>query len=392
MQNITLDTQLEDGFTFNVSELEVYLRRIPDSRKARGKIYPLSMLLTMIILAKLAGEDKPSAITDWIKLRKKYFVLLFGCKHARMPCLNTIRTILQDVVSSDELEKVFKQFLHEKFGGQQSELITLDGKTMRGTIPKGETQGIHLLTAYLPEEGIVLKQVEVDGKTNEITAAPEVLEGIDMKNKVVCADAMQTQRNFSAKVIGGGGDYILTAKDNQKRLLADIKQFFEKPEQRAGWHNPPLPNTTAQQSGKGHGRIERRELTLIADAQRYLDWPGIQQVFKLERYVKHLRTDKETRETIYGLTSCTPEKGTAQKLLAWTRNYWGIENGLHYRRDVTLQEDATRMSNSKMAKVVATINNFVIGLARKLGYGNLASARCQFDVAIAMQLLSFADY
>jgi hypothetical protein len=78
--------------------------------------------------------------------------------------------------------------------------------------------------------------------------------------------------------------------------------------------------------------------------------------------------------------------------LEWTRAYWGIENGLHYRRDVTLKEDATRISNSKMAKVIATINNFVIGLAQKLGYGNLASARRQFDVAIAMQLLSFADY
>jgi len=182
-----------------------------DTRDARGKIYPLSMIITMIVLAKLAGEDKPSGITEWIRLRCDSFVKLFKCKHQRMPYLNIIRGILREIVSLDELEKIFGHYLHETYGGGHSKLISIDGKTMRGTIPKGSTQGVHLLAAYVPAEGVVLKQVEVDTKENEIKAAPQLLEGIDLKNKVVCGDAMHTQRQFSVDILAKDGDYIIVA-------------------------------------------------------------------------------------------------------------------------------------------------------------------------------------
>lgn len=109
-----------------------------------------------------------------------------------MPCLNIIRGVLQEVISIEELEKLLGDYLYERYGGQQSRLVSMDGKTMRGTIPKGCTQGIHLMAAYLPEEGIVLKQVVVESKENEISAAPQLVEALDLKNKVICGDAMQT--------------------------------------------------------------------------------------------------------------------------------------------------------------------------------------------------------
>ncbi|MCB0000826.1 MAG: ISAs1 family transposase, partial [Anaerolineales bacterium] len=169
-------------------------------------------------MAKLAGEDKPSAIAQWIRLRGDAFINIFECKHKRMPCLNTIRIILQDVVPIEELETLFRRYLHETYGGQESQLIAIDGKTMRGTIPKGDTQGVHLLAAYIPAEGVVLKQVMVDTKENEISAAPELLKDINLKNKVICADAMQTQRKLSVDVLAKGGDYIWFLKNNQATL------------------------------------------------------------------------------------------------------------------------------------------------------------------------------
>jgi predicted transposase YbfD/YdcC len=341
------------------------------------------MILTMVILAKLAGEDKPSGIAEWIQLRCDSFVRLFKCKHQRMPCLNTIRTVLQEVVSLEELETIFGHYLHETYGGQESQLIAIDGKTMRGTIPKGSTQGVHLLAAYLPEEGVVLKQVAVATKENEISAAPQLLEGLNLKNKVVCADAMQTQRKMSVEVLARGGDYIWFLKKNQRTLREDVQQFFKPARISAGWHPPELPRTVAHKTGLGHGRIEKRTLTLMVDDQQFLDWPGVEQVFKLERKVTHMRTGKESNEIAYGITSRTPEKASAEQLLQWTRHYWGIENGLHYRRDVTLREDATRSSESPLAKTIAAINNFIIGLTQKLGYFNLASARRKFDIKIA---------
>ena len=190
MKHIILEANNTDGIVFDIKDLEARFKQLTDTRHAQGKIYPLSMILTMVVLAKLAGEDKPSGITEWIRLRCDSFVKLFECKHQRMPCLNIIRGILQKIVSLDELERMFGHYLHDTYGGGQSKLVSIDGKTMRGTIPKGSTQGVHLLAAYLPEEGIVLKQVEVDIKENEIKAAPQLLEEIDIKNKIVCVESL----------------------------------------------------------------------------------------------------------------------------------------------------------------------------------------------------------
>lgn len=386
MQHIIVEAENTDALVFNVADLEVKLNQLTDTRDKRGKIYPLGMLLTTVIMAKLSGEDKPSGIAQWIRLRCDAFVKLFQCKHKRMPCLNTIRTVLEDVVSLAELEALFRQYLHDRYGGEQSQLIAIDGKTMRGTIPKGHTQGVHLLAAYLPREGVVLQQVIVADKENEISAAPHLLAALDLKKKIVCGDALHTQRQLSVDILAAGGDYLWFLKENQATLLADVEQFFKPARRPAGWHPPALPRTMAEKTDKGHGRLEKRLLTLMVDEQHFLDWPGVRQVFQLERFVKELRTGIESKEVVYGLTSCTPHRASAMQVLTWTRLYWGIENGLHYRRDVTLREDATRFSRPALAQSLAAINNFVVGLSQKLGYSNLAAARRIFDASIAAQL------
>jgi hypothetical protein len=171
-------------------------------------------------------------------------------------------------------------------------------------------------------------------------------------------------------------------------MLADAQRFFEPPQRGARYALPELPRTVAESTNKGHGRLEKRHLTLMVDEQQFLDWPGVKQVFRLERRVKQVRTGIESSEVVYGMTSCDPKVGTAEQMLKWTRAYWGIENGLHYRRDVTLHEDATRISKSlsNLARAIATINNFIVSLAQKLRYTNLASARRVFSARIAAQL------
>lgn len=173
-----------------------------------------------------------------------------------MPCLNFIRWVLQYIVSLHELERIFSHYLHETYGGQQSQLVTIDGKTMRRTIPKGSTQGVHLFTAYLPAEGVVLKQVAAGAKENEISAAPQLIQEIDLKNKVVCGDVMQTQRQLSVDVLAKGEDYIWFLKDNQLTLLANVEQFFKPPQICARWPLPELPQTIVETTDKGHGRLE----------------------------------------------------------------------------------------------------------------------------------------
>jgi predicted transposase YbfD/YdcC len=384
--NITLEGYTDQVIAFNFAHLEQYLSQLPDSRSNRGKVYPLSLILTYILMAKLAGCDKPSAIASWIRKRQASLLSLGDSRHQRTPCLNTYRTILEEVVDEARLAELFRRYLHETYGGQESQLVVMDGKTVRGTIPKGETQGVHLLAVYLPEEGVVLGQVEVGVKENEISAAAEVLATVPLKNRVVCADAMQTQRKLSVEILAKGGDYLWTAKDNQPTLRADIEQFFKPPRVAKGWNNPELPRTVAQTIDKGHGRIEVRRITVMEDTEQFIDWPGVRQLFQLERQVTQTKSNKTTTEVVYGLTSCAPERASADQLLDWIRSYWGIENGLHYRRDKTLQEDATRFSLPKMPAVMATINNFVIGLTQKLRCANLPEARRIFDWDIACQL------
>ena len=393
MRSIILQSPLENTpLLIDVADLQQYLEKVPDRRHARGKIYPLSMVLTLILLAKLAGEDKPTGIASWIQERREELLACFDVVHERLPCLNTIRNILSEAIDLDELERLLRTYLHERYGGQQSQLVAFDGKTARGTIPKGMTQGVHFLAVYLPEEGVTLKQIMVEDKANEITVAPELLAAVPLKNRVVCGDAMHTQRDLSVQIMAQGGDYLWVAKGNQPTLRADIERFFQPAEHAPGWHIPPLPSTVATTVDKGHGRLETRRLTLMVDEQHFLDWPGVQQIFKLERIVKTLKGEPLRSEVVYGLTSCSPSQANAQQILTWVRQYWGIENGLHYRRDVTLHEDATRFTNDNMTRAISILNNFIIGLAQKLGISNLALARRMFDASIARQLVYFADF
>ena len=386
MNHIRLENVLEEGLVFDVGGLMARLGQLQDPRQARGKRYSLPFLLTAILLAKLAGEDTPKAIAEWLKLRRSQIVAAFNPERSTVPAYNTVRRTLAETVSAEALERLLQRYLGERYGGQQSILVVIDGKTLRGTIPKGKSQGVHLLAAYLPEEGVVLLQVAVDKKENETVAAPRLVAELDLKGRIVCGDAAFTQRQLSVQVVAQGGDYIWFVKENQPQLRTDVAQFFVPPRQAKGWHVPRLPQTVAHTTEKAHGRLEERSLTLMADKTGFVDWPALEQVFKLVRKVTCPRTAEVTEETVYGITSLSAEQATAEQMLTWTRAYWGIENGLHYRRDATLREDAIRMSSRNQARVTATLNNFIIGLASKLRFSNLASARRHFNAQLNLKL------
>jgi predicted transposase YbfD/YdcC len=390
MENhITFEGFMVEGAVFDVTALMEFLEQVTDQRKRRGRRYSLPFLIVMIILAKLSGENKPMGIADWLKMRCKQLVAAFNRDRDTVPSLNTIRRTLARTVTAEELQSAFIRFLHQEYGGQQSVQVTLDGKTMRGTIPKGQGEGVHLLAAYLPAEGIVLMQIVVEGKENEIVVAPRVLKALDLRGRVVCGDAMLTQRDLSVQILSQGGDYIWFVKDNQPRLRWDVEQFFTPPRKTPGWQAPTLAQDVARTTQKGHGRLEKRMLTAMPDETGFIDWPGLQQVFKLERKVTCMATGTISTDTVYGITSLSPENASARELLAWTQNHWRIENSLHYRRDVTLLEDATRISNPKQAEVMAILNNFVIGLVNKLGFSNLARAQRIFDARLTIGLSAY---
>lgn len=372
--------QNENGLVFDIESFYDYLSKIEDTRKAKGKRYTLVSLLILMLLAKLAGEDKPSGIAEWIGHRKELWVQYEILAQAKTASHMTYRRVLQGMISPEEFEGIVQAYHRQRLKTEQGMVLSIDGKSMRGTIPYGEQRGVHLLAVYAPGQGLVLAQAEVDKKENEIVIAPKIISQVVLEGAIIVADAMHTQRAFSNQIVEAGADFVWTVKDNQSRTRWAIEKLFvhEVCNLQKG---APLSKDIhmAVKVNKQCGRVEQRTILTSTQLNDYLDWPHVAQVFRIERVVYHAHNLGKTRQIVYGLTSLSPEQAGPEKLLELFCEYWGIESGLHYRRDVTLREDATRFKDEKAAHNMAIVNNLVIGLCLSNGFSNLASARRFFD-------------
>lgn len=230
---------------------------------------------------------------------------------------------------------------------------------------------------------MLLQMVVEKDKENEIVVAPKLLRCLDLSGKIVVGDAMQTQRELSVQVVEAGGEYVWVVKDNQSKTREAIEHLFAPEKPVPGQGCPSMGFVTAKTTNKGHGRLEERTITVSSMLNDYLDWPYLGQVFKLERRLTYLNTGKVHHEIQYGITSLTAQEASPEYLLEIVRSEWGIENDLHYRRDVTFQEDKTRMTRKTMGRSMAIINNLVIALLKRKGFNNLAHAQRAFDANLA---------
>jgi predicted transposase YbfD/YdcC len=385
--NIRPDQEMtETGLIYDLGSLYDYLTKVLDPRHARGKQYALTELLVLMILAKLAGQQNASQIADWVAHRVEGLCELKLLRGKKAPCHMTYRRVHQTTVNPEQLEQLVAQYQQNSLLVGTELVLSVDGKTVRGTIPRGETKGVHLLAVYVAGQGLVLAQVAVGVKENEIVQAPQLLAQVPLSGAIVVGDAMQTQRELSQQIVQAGGDFIWKAKGNQARTEWAIAKLFVQEVVQLQKGQPLSKDChQAQIVNKGHGRIEKRVLLTSTQLNDYLDWPALAQVFRLETLIRS-SDGKRTRQVVYGLTSLPPEKADPARLLKLIRHYWGIESGLHYRRDVTLHEDATRLSVGSSGHVTAILNNLVIHLALDHGKGNLAKALRRFDAQPAEAL------
>lgn len=364
-----------DGVVIEVASLYARLETLTDTRDRRGLRYPLPLILVALVLGKLAGENKPEGIAAWAQLRHALFRQAFDFDRPRMPHANSYRRILQEIVRVDELAEVVDGFLAELPQAGSAQHYALDGKTLRGTRTSGERPGVHLLAVYLPGTGLTLRQLEVAEATNEIPVAQQALESLDLQGKIVTGDALHTQRETSELIVEAGGDYLWLAKDNQARLHQDIAQLFAPEVYVPGFSPGPSDFRMVQQVNKGHGRLEKRRLTVSSLLAESSDWPGLAQVFKLERLITSPRGEVLRDEVVYGLTSLPAAEAGPRDLLRLQRRHWAIESELHYRRDVSLGEDACRCKHRPMAHALAILNNLVIALGLRQHTANLPQAQ-----------------
>lgn len=372
--------------TLDLAAIYDQFQHIPDQRHRRGVRYPLAVLLTIALWAKLAGHTHLRAIAEWARERQAELAMRFALPRAQMPHPTTWSRVFSTAVAVDALDQAITRVLLPPTTGELpargSVPIAMDGKTLRGTIPAGQSQGVHLVSAYAVQTGMVLTQEAVAHKENELAAAPRVLNRLDLRGAIVSGDALFAQRNLSIQIVEAGGDYCWIAKANQPTLLDDLKVLFspiDRPVAK-GWSPIPLDFVVVEQHDKGHGRREYRRLTTSTLLADYSDWPYLAQAFEVIRITWQGRN--VSREERYGITSAPRSDVNARALLDVVRGHWHIENGLHYRRDVSLHEDASQVRMGYAPHILACLNNAVCGMAARHGQHNLAALQRSINAAI----------
>jgi predicted transposase YbfD/YdcC len=366
------------GILYDVGSVYEGLCKLTDIRKAKGKQYALEMVLLIVVMAKLCGEDKPLGIAEWAQHRQEEIVQLLCLNWVRMPSHHTYRRILAYKVYAEEVERLVREYNQQ---GNHGKVYALDGKAVRGMRKKDEEGNEYLLSVYDVEQAKVMAQVEVGRKENEITKAPKALQMVEIAQKVVTGDALHTQRGLASQIVDAQGDYVLPVKENQPQLYKNIQSLFAPEYPKPGFGKIQTDFLTDQRVNKNHGRIEMRRITTSEMLNTYAAWPGLAQVYRLERHFQWRRNGKcyrTSNEVEFGITSLTRQQASPLQVLQIRRAHWGIETGLHYRRDFTLKEDATRMTRGAMGKVMASLNNLVLALIRQADFQNAAQARRWF--------------
>ena len=363
--------------------------KVQDRRKDRGKRYPLALILTVLLLGKMAGETKISGIVDWVKEREcwlkrelnwpKGFPVNSTYSEALAQCdgKEVAQILAQVIVKARAEEQRGTEPSRLRINPQQEDALihtAMDGKTLRGTLghAKENEPPVHLLSLYECESGIVLTQEAIKSKENEITASGALLHPLLVKGRIISVDAMHTQKKWCAGVTAYGGYYLVIAKKNQPAVRQDLLDFFEDPgADQKDWHY-------YKKTKKAHGRLEVREMWTSTQMNEWFEneWAGVAQVFKIRRTVK--QGEEEREEIVYGFTSLSRKKAGAQRLLELNQKHWLIENRLHYRRDVTLGEDACQVRRKNAPQALAALNGGILALMDWLNVKNVAKQMRHF--------------
>ena len=342
------------------------LATVHDPRRGAGRRHPLAAILAMAAAAVLAGARSVTAIAEWAADAPQPVRAAPGARRDApdrwvVPAEATIRRALARV-DPTALAAVVGAWLADRPGQQQQQqrAVAVDGKTLRGA--KRDGRQVHLLAAMDHATRAVLAQRQVNGAPGEVPGFQPLLAGLDLAGAVVTADALHTHADAAEFLVTSKhAHYLLVVKANQPSLL----------DRCAGlpWHDVPVLDRTRDQA---HGRVELR--TLKAVTVGGFAFPHAAQVVQVTRKTRDLGTRRWRTVTVYAVTSLTFAQASPTRLADLIRGHWAIENGLHYVRDVTFAEDASRLRTGNGPQVMACLRNLVIGALSSAGPVNLAAA------------------
>jgi predicted transposase YbfD/YdcC len=335
---------------------------LDDPRTGNALRHRLLDIMVIALAAVLCGAD------DWTDVE------LFGtCKEA---WFRTFLDLPNGIPSHDTFGRVFSRLDPEQFRScflswiravstlTQGQVINIDGKTVCGSRDTSAGRAaIHMISAWAAANHLVLGQLKVDGKSNEITAIPELLHALAVDGCTVTVDAIGCQKDIAETIIAKGGDYVLALKDNQPALHDDVRVLFADVDTSG---RGAFPHTTEETVEKGHGRLERRRCTVISDPTvvgalpAAAGWPELRAVIRVKA-TRQIEAESASSVRYY----ISSRAGSAAEMLPVIRGHWAIENSLHWVLDIAFREDERRMRKDNAAENAAILRHIALNLLKQ---------------------------
>jgi predicted transposase YbfD/YdcC len=335
------------------NELRSIFSKIDDPRSDINKLHKLEDILLIGIISVICAADTWKNMETYAKAKEEFLRSFLDLPNG-IPSDDTFNRVFSSI-DSEQFEACFVNWVSRLVNLTDGEVIPIDGKTTRGAKSNGKKSPFHMVSAWATNNNLVLGQVKVSEKSNEITAIPKLLELISVKGCTVTIDAMGCQHEIARKIIEQEADYILAVKENQKQLHQDIIDEF-----RFG------KNIQVDLSEDlDHGRIETRKCSVITDfkfIENKEEWTGLKSIIKIESIREFKNSDRPTETaTRYYISSLLT---TAKKLQWAIRFHWGIENKLHWVLDVAFSEDASRKRAGNASQNFSILSKIALNLLR----------------------------
>ncbi|WP_299668583.1 ISAs1 family transposase [uncultured Polaribacter sp.] len=336
------------------NKLKTVFGQLPDFRRSHKQLYDLESILLIGIISVICGADSWNEMENYARSKEEFLRTFLDLPNG-IPSHDTFNRVFSNIDSA-QFESCSIQWVNTLLELQPQEVVAIDGKTIRGAKANGKKSPVHMVSAWANENNLVLGQVKVSEKSNEITAIPKLLEVLSIKDTIVTIDAMGCQTEIASAIIEKDADYILAAKENQAQLHQNIEDEF-----RFG-----KSLSTHQSLELDHGRIETRICSVMTDF-KFIEtnnkWKNLTAIIKIEsnREFKNLEkpTEQATLYYISSLASTNPED--FQKAV---RSHWAIENKLHWTLDVAFSEDASRKRIGNAVQNFSILNKIALNLLK----------------------------